>query len=352
MKASSCAPIVEVTRGNIVESVHFGGFSVVNSKGEVIVCLGESDLLTYPRSSMKPFQAMPFIESGGDETFGFSDQEIAIMCASHSGTDLHVSVLQGMHQKIGIKEDDLGCGVHWPSDAKTRHAMRAAGQTPTPFQHNCSGKHTGMLAYAVMNGWNIHAYLDPNHPVQVNIRETLAEMLRMNPNELPLGIDGCSAPVYGIPIQNMAEAVACLADPFELEQKRAAACKKITAAMMSHPVMVAGPGKFDTELMTEAKGKVFSKGGAEGYQIIGVMPGVSGPDSPGLGIAIKISDGDAQGRARAYVSLFLLRALGVLEDRDLEALKFEDRKLVKNWRGIEVGELHSAFKLDFHGGEL
>ena len=272
------------------------------------------------------------------------------MCASHAGTDLHVSVLRGMHQKIGIEENDLGCGVHWPSDPATRHAMRAAGKEPTPFRHNCSGKHTGMLAYARMRGWDKGTYLDPIHPVQVKIRETLAEMLQMVSNDLPLGIDGCSAPVYAIPLKNMAEAVALLANPQNLKEKRAAACRKITGAMMSHPMMVAGPDKFDTNLMTVTKGKVFSKGGAEGYQVIGVMPGVSGPDSPGLGIAIKISDGDPHGRARVYISLLLLSKLGVLDEKDLEELKFPEKRLVKNWRGIEVGELRPAFNLDFVGG--
>jgi len=351
MKSASCAPILEATRGNIIESIHFGGFIVVNTDGDVLASLGADDLLTYPRSSMKPFQALPFIESSGDETFSFTTQEIAILCASHAGTDIHVSVLEGMHQKIGITEDNLGCGVHWPSDAKTRQSMRAAGEEPTPFRHNCSGKHTGMLAYAKMQGWELSSYLDPNHPVQVNIRKVLGEMLQMDPVDLPLGIDGCSAPVYGIPMRNMAAAVARLAAPKSLNETRAAACRKITAAMMDHPVMVAGPGKFDTELMSAAKGKVFSKGGAEGYQIIGVMPGVVADDSPGLGIAIKISDGDARGRARTYVSLLILRALGVLSEKELEELNFKEKRLVKNWRGIEVGELRPAYALDFMGGE-
>jgi len=352
MKTSSCVPVVEVTRGDIVESIHFGGFIVVDTNKKIYASSGAHDLVSYPRSSMKPFQALPFIESGGDKKYAFTDEEIAIMCASHAGTDQHVSVLKGMHEKIGITEDDLGCGVHWPSDAKTRHAMRAAGETPTPFRHNCSGKHTGMLAYASLLNVDLGSYLDPNHPVQVRIRETLAEMIGMDPDALPLGVDGCTAPVYGIPMQNMAEAVARLADPKDLDQTRSAACKKITAAMMSYPMMVAGPGKFDTELMTVAKGKVFSKGGAEGYQVIGVMPGVIKSDSPGLGIAIKIADGDTHGRARAYVTLLILNALGVLDENYLEQLKFKEKALVKNWRGIEVGEIRPAFALDFTGSEL
>lgn len=346
MKASDCVPLVAVTRGEIVESIHFGGFVIADSNGKIIASQGAEDLLTYPRSSMKLFQVLPFIERGGMEKFGFTEQEIAIMCASHSGTDLHVSVLKGMHEKIGITENDLGCGVHWPSDAKTRHALRAAGEIPTPYRHNCSGKHTGMLAHARMRELEIESYLTPDHPLQITIREVLAEMLEMQPEDLPLGIDGCSAPVYGIPMVNMARAIARLADPLTLSASRAAACKKITSAMMNHPVMVAGPGKFDTDLMTAAKDKVFSKGGAEGYQVIGVMHDAFRSGSPGLGIAIKISDGDASGRARAFVALSLLKALGILDDTAMEALEKYGDGLVKNWRGILVGEMRLIFPLN------
>ena len=345
MLAKDCVPLVEVTRGEIVESIHFGAFIVVDSRGKVLASEGNPDLMTYSRSSMKPFQALPFVERGGVARFGLTDQELAIMCASHSGTDLHKSVLEGMHAKIGISEADLACGVHWPSDAATRDAMKAAGQEPTPFRHNCSGKHTGMLAHAVLRGFEKEDYLNPMHPVQVTIRETLAEMVEMAPDDMPLGRDGCSAPVYGIPLVQMARGVAKLADPWNLAPERAAACGQITRAMMAHPVMVAGPKMFDTDLMTAAKGKLFCKGGAEGYQIIGVMPGVLAAGSPGFGIAIKISDGDPNGRARESVSLTLLHALGVLDAADLAALAGYGNQPVKNWRGFEVGEIRPAFKL-------
>jgi len=346
MQHSDCVPLIEVTRGDIVESIHYGAFVVVQSQGRVLAHAGNPELITYPRSSMKPFQALPLIERGGADAFGFTAQEIAIMCASHSGTDLHRSVLEGMHEKIGITEDDLSCGVHWPSDAETRDAMKKAGLEPTPFRHNCSGKHTGMLAHACLRGLDKKDYLDPKHPVQVTIRETLAEMVGMKPNEMPLGTDGCSAPVYGIPLRNMAHGVALLADPVGLDEKRAEACRTITSAMMSHPVMVAGPGKFDTDLMTAAEGKVFSKGGAEGYQVFGVLPGVIYDGSPGLGIAIKISDGDHKGRARTAVGLTILKSLGVLDEVDTAHLESYGTIAVRNWRNKVVGEIRTVFSLN------
>ncbi len=352
MKGMDCVPLVEVTRGDIVESIHYGAFIVVDSKGRVIAGLGDADLMTYPRSSMKPFQALPFIERGGDIAFDLTQREIAIICASHAGTDLHKTVLEGMHVKIGTSEDDLACGVHWPGDEDTRKAMRAAGETPTPFRHNCSGKHTGMLAHARLRDLPTEGYLDPQHPVQVTIRETLANMVEMAPEDMPLGIDGCSAPVYGIPLRNMARAIARLADPEGLVEGRAESCRKITSVMMAHPAMVAGPGKFDTELMRAAGGKVFSKAGAEGYHILGVLPGVLDDGAPGLGIAIKIADGDAKGRARESVSLTVLSALGVLDEEALSQLSEFGNVSVKNWRKLVVGEARPAFDLpDFSQGE-
>jgi L-asparaginase II len=267
------------------------------------------------------------------------------MCASHAGTDMHRRVLENLHEKIGISESDLACGVHWPGDSTTSDAMKIAGEKPTSFHHNCSGKHTGMLAHACLRRFEKKDYLDPQHPVQVTIRETLAEMVGMNVDQMPLGIDGCSAPVYGIPLQNMAQAVARLADPAGLGETRATACQKITTAMIAHPMMVAGPDKFDTDLMTVADGKVFCKSGAEGYHIIGVNPGVITDDSPGLGIAIKISDGDHKGRARTSVSLTILSDLGILDKVDLARLESYGNGPVKNWRKLEVGEVRPVFSL-------
>ena len=343
MQGIDHVPLVEVTRGETVESVHYGAFCVATSEGDLLAHAGNPEFITYPRSSLKPLQALPLIEQGGAEHFGLFGEEIAIMCGSHAGTALHQAVLEGMHKKIGTTGDDLACGVHWPIDTEAREAMKLTGQSPTVFNHNCSGKHTGMLAYAKLRGFPTEDYLDPQHMVQISIRETLAEMVEMQPEAMPFGIDGCSAPVYAISMFRMAKAVAKLADPKDFAAGRQAACRLITAAMMAHPVMVAGAGQFDTDLMIAASGKVFSKGGAEGYQIIGVLPDVIGKDSPGIGIAIKIADGDPRGRARAAVSLSILQALGVLDDQDLSRLDAHGNVPVKNWRKMVVGEVRPAF---------
>ncbi len=345
MNHLDCVPLVEITRGEIVESIHQGAFVVVRSDGSVVSSQGNIDLLTYPRSSMKPLQALPIIESGAVVAFNLTDEEIAIFCASHTGTDMHRRVLERIHQKVGLNESDLNCGVHWPADAATKEAMKLANIKPTTLCNNCSGKHTGMLAHAVHLQYDLHDYLNPQHPVQVKIRETLAEMVGMDAENIPLGIDGCTAHIYGVPMRKMAQAIALMADPRGLEPDRVSACKRIVHAMMSYPLLVAGPGTFDTDLMAAAKGKVFSKGGAEGYQVLGIMPDAVKKGSPGFGIAIKIADGDSRGRARQAVSLAILTGLGVLTEDELRDLKSYGDVVVKNWRDIEVGKVHQIFEV-------
>lgn len=343
MQTLDYLPLVEITRGNIVESVHFGAFCVVDRDGKVLAKAGNPDLLTYPRSSLKPLQVLAFLEQGGAQSYSLAEDEIAILCGSHAGTLQHSAVLERMHQKIGLSVADLSCGVHWPYDAATRDEMKRTGTEPTALNHNCSGKHTGMLAFAKLMGDPTQNYLDLFHPVQTAIRATIGEMVDMDPDEMPVGIDGCSAPVYGIPLVNMAQAVARLADPAGLGAARQEACRRVTSAMMSNPLMVAGPDQFDTELMTVGGGKIFSKGGAEGYLIIGVIPGAISAYSPGMGIAIKISDGDARGRARTSVGLTLLAAMGVLNQAELDRLSGFGNVSITNWRELIVGEVRPAF---------
>jgi L-asparaginase II len=344
MEKTTYQPVFELTRGNTVESVHYGAFAVVDYRGQMILSSGNPHTVTFLRSSAKPFQALPFIENGGHLHWGFSLPEIAILCASHSGTDEHAAVLSRMQAKISVTQDDLLCGVHAPVDEPTRMAMLARGEEPTPNRHNCSGKHTGMLAHAMMIDAPIEDYINPEHPVQIRILQSFSEMCNLEPREVDIGIDGCSAPVFAIPLWNAALGYARLCDPADLDPQRAQACRTITHAMMSHPEMVAGPGKFDTRLMAATHGKIVSKGGAEGYQQIGIMPDVIKPGSPGIGIALKISDGDRRGLVRPAVTLEILRQLNAIKPSELEDLaEFGPRLPVKNWRGLIVGEAYPVF---------
>lgn len=346
MTESPFVPLVELTRGPIVESVHHGALVVVDSQGRLLASLGNPSLIMHLRSTAKPFQLLPLIEQGAVERFSLTSEEIAVMCASHSGTDEHVAVLTRLQAKMGIQEGELQCGVHPPFDETTWQAMIRRGESPTPIRHNCSGKHTNMLAQAALMGADRGNYLDPQHPVQQRILHTLADICGISPEEIRIGIDGCSAPVFALPLYNAALGYARLCDPVDLPSERAQACHIITSAMMAAPFMVAGPGRFDTLVMEIGKGKIIAKGGAEGYQGIGVMPGALGPGSPGLGIAFKIADGDSGGRARPVVAIEVLRQLGLLGEDEIKThLADLATRPLKNWRGLHVGEIRPVFKL-------
>ena len=355
MQTTPYSPIYELTRGQTIECIHYGALAVVNSKGELVAKYSDPYAVTFLRSTSKPIQALSFIERGGHEKFELEPKEVAIMCASHSGTDNHVAVIQSIQSKTGVKETDLLCGVHFPFDPITLDAMRARNEQPSPNRHNCSGKHTGMLSLAkLMNETTEQVdeglpYIDVDHPVQQEIIRTFAEMCNLPVDQVALGIDGCSVPVFAVPLYNAARAFAALSDPIGAglqSQKRISACQLITQSMMSNPDMVGGPGRFDTRLMEVAKGRIVSKGGAEGYQGIGIMPGALGDDSPGLGIALKISDGDARNKVRAAVAMEVLRQLGALSDSELAELsEFGPSIPVTNWRKIIVGKGYPTFSL-------
>lgn len=340
------APILEVTRGDTVESVQYGALAIVDPQGHLVASYGDPTTITFLRSTAKPFQALPFIIAGGHDYYHLTQEEIALICASHSGTDAHVAVARRIQAKAGIGEGDLMCGVHPPYDKTTADAMLLRGEQPTANRHNCSGKHTGMLAFAKMTGEPLDSYLELDHPVQQRILHTLAELSGLPEEEIHLGIDGCSAPNFALPLYNAAWAWARLADPSGLSPQTAQACRVITGAMTAHPEMVGGPQRFDTELMQIGGGKVVVKAGAEGFEGIGILPGALGPDSGALGIAIKISDGDSSGRARGAVSLEVLRQLGLFSADELAPLSaFGPSKPIQNWRKLVVGEMRPTFHL-------
>jgi L-asparaginase II len=338
-------PLVEVTRGPLVESIHFGALAVVDASGRLVASFGSPDLVSNLRSSAKPFQALSLVESGGAASFNLTDREVAIACASHSGTDEHVAVLNALQEKIGVSESDLLCGTHYPLYEPAAQALRLRGEKPTSNRHNCSGKHTGMLANCRFRGLPIQDYLNTQHPIQQIILRTFAEMAGMDPRDVPIGIDGCSAPTFAAPLRAAAHAYALLADPSGLPEPRAAALRRIARAMMANPDMVGGPERYDTLLMQVTSGRIVSKGGAEGYQGMALLPGALGPGSPALGIAMKISDGDPSGRALNTAALSVLLQLGALSADEHQALARFDRRALHNWRELEIGEVRPAFEL-------
>jgi L-asparaginase II len=361
MQVSSYQPIFQLTRGKIVESIHFGAIAVVESSGKLFAWHGDPGLVTFLRSSAKPFQALPLIESGGIEFYRLTPREVALICASHSGTDEHIVVVRSIQVKTGVREEDLMCGVHSPYHKATADAMVSRGEPPTSNRHNCSGKHTGMLAYARMKGYTNSTempYIDSGHAVQQDILRTFAEMCDLPPEQVDLGIDGCSAPNFAVPLYNAALAFARLCDPSRLEVIRATACHAITSAMITYPEMVGGPSSFDTLIMETLPGRIVCKGGAEGYQAFGLLPGAIAPNSPALGVCFKVSDGDLKGhnyppedprgRVRPAVTLEILRQLGAISADELAKLAIYGPKVtVENWRKVEVGLASPCFELKY-----
>jgi L-asparaginase II len=354
--SSDYYPIYELTRGGTQECVHFGAVSVVNSLGEKIAWYGNPAAVTFLRSSAKPFQALPFIERNGNTVFGLTPREVAIICASHSGTDTHVEVLSSLQSKVHVLESQLLCGVHDPLDKTTRDEMRKRGEISTSNRHNCSGKHTGMLAFEnLLEITNEEVdgtipYIESQHAVQKHILRTFSEMTDVSIENIHLGVDGCSVPTFAVPLENAALAYARLSDPEGAginSRYRQLACHYITKSMMDHPFMVGGPARFDTRLMEVTHGRIVSKGGAEGYQAIGIMAGGLKKNSPGVGITLKIADGDARGKVCSAVAMDVLRQLGALSIDELDQLsEFGPGINIYNWRKIEAGEGHPIFTLE------
>lgn len=346
-------PIFELTRGEVVEAVHRGSIVVVASDGFLLRSHGNPYTVAFLRSSAKPFQVLPFVENGGVEHYRYTPAELALSCASHETSQMHLDAVCALQQKTGIKEAQLQCGPHLPGDAEKLREVVQKNIVPTPNFNNCSGKHTSMLAFAKMRGYSLEDYLSLAHPIQREILKALAGMCDMPEEKIQTGVDGCSAPNFAMPLFNAALGMARLCDPRDLDAKRATACKKIVAGMATHPEMVSNFGEFDCELMKIAKGKIVTKRGAEGYQIIGVMPGVV--HERGVGVAFKVEDGDkslmgndlkTQTRVRPPATLEILRQLGALSEAQMKSLSmFGPEKILKNYAGLVTGKMRPVFEL-------
>jgi L-asparaginase II len=316
--------LIELTRGALVESVHAGALAVVRADGDVVAGVGDIAAPVFPRSAIKPLQAIPFVETGAADRFGFGTAEIALCCASHSGTRAHVKLAGSMLQRAGLSPGALACGVHEPMDPATAREMVRQGVQPTSLHHNCSGKHSGMLATAVHRAEPTDGYWRPDHPVQARIAGVLADLgaERLSPDVC--GIDGCSVPNWAMPLQAQALAFARLATGHGLGAERAEACRRICQACWAHPDLVAGPGRLDTTVMTRLPGSVLMKAGAEGAYC-GALA------ERGLGFALKIDDG-AKRAAEAVVVALLARF-------HPEIASLGPAAVLTNWRGVEVGQM-------------
>jgi L-asparaginase II len=330
MNTAESPILVDVSRGAMVESRHRGCYAVVDRGGAVLAEGGDITRQVYARSAIKPLQALALVESGAAETFALGDGEIALACASHSGEDRHVATVRAWLARIGLSEDDLECGAHPPGHAPTYVALARAGLAPSAAHNNCSGKHTGMLSVCRHRGWPTHSYIDAAHPLQHLITANLEAMCGLSLADAPRGIDGCGLPQIGIPLHALARGFARFGAPDDLPSGRARACRRIAAAMVAEPFMVAGTDRFCTRALIAAKGKVVLKTGAEGVYLAAVP-------ARGLGLAVKIDDG--AGRAAEVAMARLMLAWGDLTGEARAQMEALAHPPVFNVAGRKIGAL-------------
>lgn len=331
--------LAKVIRGNTVESVHRGHLIVIDGHGETVLALGDPNAVTYFRSASKPFQALPCITSGAADEFHFSEEEVALACASHSGEPRHVRIAGLMLERTGLNEAHLHCGAHLPFSEKESERMLRAGEYATQLHNNCSGKHAAMLALAKHLNADLNTYELIDNPVQQTILETVARFCEIPVTDIKLGIDGCVAPNFALPLMNMARGFMNLMRPDAFDQETRSACARIVSAMVKFPELIGGSERLDTMLMQAASGRIISKVGADGVWLCGVLPGEQ--HASGLSIALKIEDGDDH-RARPVVAVAVLKQLGILQKDALQELS---PMPLKNRRGDRVGEVRAEVNL-------
>lgn len=321
--------LVEVTRGDFVESRHRGACVVVDARGEVLHAWGDVDHLVYPRSSLKPIQALPLIETGAADHFGLGAAEIALACASHNSEAMHVGRVLEWLKRIDLSVNDLECGPCEAISLDTTKAMSRDGEAFTRAHNNCSGKHTGFLSTALYMKEPTKDYIQPDHPVQRRVTAAVEELCATSLSDVPCSADGCGIPVFAFPLVALARGMAALTSN-NLGEVRSAAAKRILAAMAAHPELVAGTKRFDTRLMDACNGVVLAKGGAEGVHVAAIP-------AKGLGIALKVDDGTIRASELAMGSV--LDGLGLLSDDVRAAIADLIEQPVKTTLNNRVGEI-------------
>ncbi len=335
MQAMNLTPLIELSRGGTPECLHFGAVAVVNRHGKLTAHAGDAHWLTFSRSTLKALQALPFMQAGGAAHFGFGPQQVAMLCASHNGEDKHVAQTQTMLGKAGLDYKALRCGCHVPSIFGTLEKSPPAGYQYDERHNNCSGKHAGFLAYCVQHGLSLDDYIDPAHPLQVAIRRNVARATDMDPADFKMGIDGCSAPNYALPLANLALGYARLASGAQ-DGEFGASFALLGEAMTAHPDLVSGTGRNDLAFMQAGRGDWVTKVGADGVQVVGSK-------SRGEAFAIKIIDANKPALFAATVEV--LEQLGWMDDAQRAELRVWRAQEIRNARGLLVGERKPVFSL-------
>ncbi len=325
--------VIEVVRGNAVESQHQVMAVVADERGLVSSFWGNVDYLTFPRSAVKPLQALPLVESGAMEKFGLDEKMLALACASHAGEKHHLVSLHLWLDKIKLKETDLYCGPAYPSHQASHHEMIIKGQAASPLLNNCSGKHLGILSTCLALGENYQDYHRIEHPAQVRLRKVLSELMKVSIERMPVGVDGCAIPTHATPLQNIAMGMSEFFDQKDLSDPRRKSMQRILHAWRYNPTYVSGSNDFSSELALKTKGRALLKPGAEGAYC-GVMP------EKGYAFALKVADGDSRAAEVAAAAIF--RQHGALTEEENQDLKQWTMPVLRNTRNDVVGLLKVA----------
>jgi L-asparaginase II len=328
--------VARVYRGEREESVHYGSVAVVDKNGKLTHYVGDPEFFTFVRSAAKPFQLIPLIETGAADHFGYDNKQLSVMCGSHNGSDEHREVVLSNLAAAGNSVANLKCGTHIPIFMEMSKEIPLHGEHKDQLRHNCSGKHSGFLALARYLGDDIDKYLDFDSKTQKLVLEAAARMYGLPKEKIIIGIDGCSAPNFGLPLINSAVAFKRLANGEGDTPELSKALWRIKEAMREFPEMFSGEGRFDLAIMRSFPGNVVCKGGAEAFQGIGFA-------DPPIGIAVKIHDGNA--RAIGPVCVEVLRQLGLVDIEKAIHFKPFYNPEVHNWRNILTGRIRAEFSL-------
>ncbi len=315
----------KVMRGEFIESMHVAYAVVVDNAGKIVRYWGDAHYLTCVRSTLKPFQAGSVVKAGATVAAGFNDAELALMCASHNGEEIHVKTGQGMLDKLGVDISTLVCGSHAPYEKEAKLNLIRAGKTPTILHNNCSGKHAGMLALAKHMGIDPTEYTALEHPVQQAILKQVKAYSELD--KLPVAIDGCSAPTPFMPLYN----IALMFQKFTTGNHEE--LQALFAAMTSYAYLVAGKGRFDTDFISALGGRAVTKAGGEAVRGLGIR----NRDGEVFGLALKVLDGNK--RCAPNVMMAILAEMDLLFDDELENLKQYRYTILRNHRKLDVGAI-------------
>ena len=325
--------LVDVMRGDFLESQHAGAVYVVDDNGSELLSIGDVDALLFPRSAIKIMQALPLVESGGAAKLALDNKQLALTCSSHGGEAAHTATAAAILQAAGLSQADLECGAHMPSHQMSEYQLVRDQQSPCALHNNCSGKHAGMLAFAMHQGFSTKGYIDIEHPVQLAVADVISDLTEFDIRHAPCALDGCSVPTWAAPLKSWAQAFAKISRGKGLGATRRESLQQMQQAVMAEPYSVAGTNRYCTNAMAKLSTPIFIKTGAEGV-FCASLP------EQGIGITLKCADGSSRGSEIMLSAT--LKKLGLLNDSDQDVLDQMLNITLKNCNNFEVAHLKPA----------